>query len=83
MDDGEREKPEPEDAGTRILRSTREVPTIMGTFLGVPIIRIIVFWGLYWGPFIMGNYHKCLILYHADAQRNLQTYIPNLDDAAK
>ena len=21
-----------------------------GTFLGVPIIRIIVFWNLYWGP---------------------------------
>ena len=29
----------------------------MGTFLGVPIIRIIVFWGLYWGPLILGNYH--------------------------
>ena len=21
-----------------------------GTFLGVPIIRTMVFWGLYWGP---------------------------------
>ena len=21
----------------------------MGTFLGVPIIRIIIYWGLYWG----------------------------------
>ena len=30
------------------------VPIIRGTFLGVPIIRIIVFWGLYGGP---GNYH--------------------------
>ena len=29
----------------------------MGTFLGVPIIRTIVFWGLYWGPPILGNYH--------------------------
>ena len=29
----------------------------MGTFLGVPIIRIIVYWGLYWGPLILGNYH--------------------------
>ena len=29
----------------------------MGTFLGVPIIRTIVFWGLYWGPLILGNYH--------------------------
>ena len=24
---------------------------------GVPIIRIIVFWGLNWGPPILGNYH--------------------------
>ena len=29
----------------------------MGTFLGVPIIRIIVFWGLYWGSLILGNHH--------------------------
>ena len=29
---------------------------IRGTFLGVPIIRIIVFWGLYWGTPILGNY---------------------------
>ena len=28
----------------------------MGTILGVPIIRIIVLWGLYWGPLILGNY---------------------------
>ena len=27
-----------------------------GTFLGVPIIRTIVYWGLYWGPLILGNY---------------------------
>ena len=30
---------------------------IMGSFLGVPIIRTIVFWGLYWGSPIFGNYH--------------------------
>ena len=29
---------------------------VLGTFLGVPIIRTIVFWGLYWGPPILGNY---------------------------
>ena len=29
----------------------------MGTFLGVPIIRIIVYWGLYWGPPVLGIYH--------------------------
>ena len=34
-----------------------EIPKIRATFLGVPIRRIIVFWGLYWGPLIMGNYH--------------------------
>ena len=33
------------------------VVKIRGTFLGVPIIRIIEFWGLYWGPLILGNYH--------------------------
>ena len=32
-------------------------PKIRGTILGVPIIRIIVYWGLYRGPLIMGNYH--------------------------
>ena len=32
-------------------------PKIRGTILGVPIMRIIVFWGLYWGPLILGNYH--------------------------
>ena len=32
-------------------------PKIRGTFLGVPIIRILVFRGLYWGPPIWGNYH--------------------------
>ena len=33
------------------------VPKIRGTILGVPIIRIIIFWGLYWGPLLLGNYH--------------------------
>ena len=27
-----------------------------GTILGVPVIRIIIFWGLYWGTLILGNY---------------------------
>ena len=31
-------------------------PKIRGTILGVPIIRIIVFGGLYWGPLVLGNY---------------------------
>ena len=32
-------------------------PKIRGTFLGVPVLRILVFWGLYRGPLILGNYH--------------------------
>ena len=32
-------------------------PKIRGTILGVHIIRTIVFWGLYWGPPILGKYH--------------------------
>ena len=31
-------------------------PKIRCTTLGVPIIRTRVFWGLYWGPPILGNY---------------------------
>ena len=31
-------------------------PKIRGTFW-VPIRRTIIFWGLYWGPAISGNYH--------------------------
>ena len=25
-------------------------------FLGIPVIWTIVYWGLYWGPPILGNY---------------------------
>ena len=35
-------------------------PKIRGTNSGVPIIRIIIYWGLYWGPLILGNYHVYL-----------------------
>ena len=35
-------------------------PKIRGTLLGVPVIRIIIFGGLYWGPLILGNYHIVL-----------------------
>ena len=38
-------------------------PKIRGTFLGVPIIRIIIFWGLYWGPCILGNYQMSSMLF--------------------
>ena len=44
-----------------------EFPKIRGTLFGVPIlirtIMTIVFWGLYWGPPIFGNYH---IVSHGD-----------------
>ena len=33
------------------------LPKIRVTILGVPITRIIVFGGLYWGPTIFRNYH--------------------------
>ena len=33
------------------------IPKLGVNFLGVAIIRIIVFGGLYWGPSILGNDH--------------------------
>ena len=27
--------------------------------LGVPIVRIIIYWEFYWGPFMQGNYNIC------------------------
>ena len=32
-------------------------PKLGVPFLGVPIIRTIVYWGLYWGTSILGSYH--------------------------
>ena len=32
-------------------------------FLWVPIIRTIVFWGLYWGSLVLGNYHIYIYMY--------------------
>ena len=31
-------------------------PKIRGPILGTPIIRNVVFWGLYWGPPILRNF---------------------------
>ena len=42
-------------------REIRRFPKIRSTFLGVPIRRTIVFWGLYWGPLLLGNYHFSLV----------------------
>ena len=30
--------------------------------MGVPIIRIILYWGLHWGSLILGNYHMGYII---------------------
>ena len=30
-------------------------PKIRGTILGAQIIRTIVYWGLYWGPLVLGK----------------------------
>ena len=30
-------------------------PIIRGTILGVPLLRTVVFWGLSWGPAILGD----------------------------
>ena len=43
------------------LKAMWGFPKIRGTIWGVPIIRIIVFWGLYWGPPILGNYHMGIV----------------------
>ena len=37
-------------------------PQIRSTIMGVPIVRMIVFVGLYWGPPILGNYHLCIVV---------------------
>ena len=48
-----------------------EFPKIRGAFLEVPIIRTIVFGGLYWGPLLLGNYR---ILALSDFHQNFETY---------
>ena len=35
-----------------------------GYYSKVPIITIIVFWGLYWGPLVLGNYYIYVYTYH-------------------
>ena len=51
-------------------------PKIRGTFLGVPIIWIIVFLGLYWVPPILGNYHVGdRVGYIGIMEKNMETTI--------
>ena len=55
-------------------------PKIKGTFLGVPIIRTIVLWGLYWGPPILGNYH---IIPNAASQTRAMMHARAQDEKAE
>ena len=47
-------------------------PKIRGTILGVPIIKTIVFWVLYWGPLILGNYQILHLQLHVAEAENQQ-----------
>ena len=38
------------------LKRNLVVSQYLGYLLGVPIIKMIIFWVLYWGPPILGNY---------------------------
>ena len=45
-----------------LLKDFRDIsiwafPKIRGTLLGAPIMRTIIFSGLYGGPLVLGNYH--------------------------
>ena len=43
-------------AGVPLKGLNTGFPKIRGTSLGAPIIRTTVFWGLHWGPTILGSY---------------------------
>ena len=62
----------------QILDAKWDFPKIRGTILGVSIIRTRVFWGLYWGPLIMGNYQ---ILNLEPQEWVLETHSPTLPSA--
>ena len=47
----------------RELHNVSNMGLPKNTFSGVATIRIIVFWGLYWGPLILGNYHISEVLW--------------------
>ena len=38
-------------------------PKLSGTFLGVPRIRTVVFWGPDWVPAILGNYNLKVVIF--------------------
>ena len=43
------------DLNKTVLQHKWGFPKIRGTILGVPRIRIRIYWGLYWGTPILGN----------------------------
>ena len=43
---------------------------IRDTFLGAPVIRIVVFWGLYWGLPILGKLPYIYIYIHLESSRD-------------
>ena len=51
-------------------QSLAEGPKIKGTFLVVPKLRIIVFWGLYWGPPVYGNYYERVSAFEEKVHRD-------------
>ena len=59
-------------------KSIRVVPKIRGPFLGVPIIRTIMFWGLHWGLLILGNYHTYLLKARPVYESHLLRYVRGL-----
>ena len=46
-----------------VVKAYMGFPKIRSTLLGVPIIRTIVYWGLHWGPLILGNYHMGIVIH--------------------
>ena len=44
------------------LNPKSNLPEIRGPLFGVPIIRMIAFWGLYWRPPIDGHYHTVRLI---------------------
>ena len=55
-----------------------EFPKIRGTLLGVPIMRIIVYWGLYWGPPNFGKLPYIYIYIERERERPARRIIPHM-----
>ena len=41
-----------------IIQCLIGIERIRGAFLGVPIKRVVMHWGVYWSPLARGNYHR-------------------------